>query len=229
MALLYEAAGSRKISVQWVPGHAAIMGNDKADRLAKDATAEGAVIPTASMVTAVPLSMVKSAAKRMAFKPDYDAFAVSTTGKFTRKVDKALPGKHTLSLYNGLKRSEAAILSQLRTGRARINKYLAKIGAAESELCEHCQQIESIPHLLFTCRKWEPHRTDMRAEHGSRYGDLSYALGGYNNAVRDGERSKWTPHLKAVRATIEFVLLTKRLDYVPGGGMESSQAAADDS
>ncbi|KAL2353267.1 hypothetical protein BJ546DRAFT_982178 [Cryomyces antarcticus] len=37
-------------------------------------------------------------------------------------MDRALPGKHTLTLYNPLKRREAAVLSQIRTGRAR-NQY----------------------------------------------------------------------------------------------------------
>ncbi|KAL2356362.1 hypothetical protein BJ546DRAFT_802638, partial [Cryomyces antarcticus] len=95
--------------------------------------------------------------------------------------------------------------------------------AAESELCEHCQQTESIPHLLFTCSKWEHLRSSMRAAHGSRYGDLSYALGGYKDTAQDGELSKWKPGLKAVRATIEFVLATKRLDYMPSRDTQLSQ------
>ena len=83
--------------------------------------------------------------------------------------------------------------------------------------------------MLFTCRKWEQYRAEMRSEHGSRYGELSYALGGYSDAIRDGERAKWKPDLKAVRATIKFVLSTKRLDYVPDGGMETSEVLAGDS
>ncbi|TKA53372.1 hypothetical protein B0A49_10910 [Cryomyces minteri] len=118
---------------------------------------------------------------------------------------------------------EAAILSQIRTGRARVNKYLSKIGAAESELCEHCQRIEPTPRLLFTCSKWEHLHSNMRAAHGSRYSDLSYALGGYKDTAQDGELSKWKPDLKAVRATIEFVLATKRLDYVPSRDTQLSQ------
>jgi len=206
-----------------MPGHGTCVGNNEADRLAKSATAEGTTVPAVLTKVAIPLSIMKSVARGKAFKPKHDAFAASTTGQFTRRIDRALPGKHTLLLYNSLNRREAAILSQLQTGRARVNKYLSKIGAAESELCDDCQQIESIPHLLFTCRKWEQHRANMRAEHGSRYGELSYALGGYNNVSRDGDPTKWKPNIKAVKATIEFVLATKRLDYVPGGGLQASQ------
>ena len=46
----------------------------------------------------------------------------------------------------------------------------------------------------------------MRAVHGRRYGDLSYAVGGYSDASRDGEQTKWKPDMKAIRATIDFVL-----------------------
>ena len=57
----------------------------------------------------------------------------------------------------------------------------------------------------------------MRTAHGRRYGDLSYALGGYGGPSHDGEQSKWKPDLKAVKATIDFVIATKRLDYMPEG------------
>jgi len=76
---------------------------------------------------------------------------------------------------------------------------------------------------VFTCRRWELLRTDMREAHGSRYGDISYALGGYNNVLLDGQRSKWKPDLQAVRVTIDFVLATKRLDYVPFGDAQLNQ------
>ena len=57
-------------------------------------------------------------------------------GGYSKRIDKALPGKHTEALYDGLKRREADVLSQLRTGMARINSYLCKIGAVESDMCD---------------------------------------------------------------------------------------------
>ena len=41
-------------------------------------------------------------------------------GKFSKKVDAALPGKHTRRLYDDLSREEASVLAQLRTGIARL-------------------------------------------------------------------------------------------------------------
>lgn len=221
VASIYRTIGNRPVTIHWVPGHDTCPGNNEANRLAKSATQ--LQNPTLqARPAAMPLSSVRKAAKRCEIKPQYDAFAASKAGEFTKRIDRALPGKHTRTLYDGLKRSEAAVLSQIRTGIARVNKYLAKIKAAESELCKHCQLVETIPHLLFTCSRWEHLRTNMRAVHGRRYGDLSYALGGYNDARRNGEPSKWKPDLKAVKATIEFVMETGRLDYVPNGHLQAS-------
>ncbi|KZL86238.1 hypothetical protein CI238_13470 [Colletotrichum incanum] len=54
-------------------------------------------------------------------------------GQFSKRVDAALPGKHTRQLYDSFSRKEASILAQLRTGMARLNWYLHQIGAAASE------------------------------------------------------------------------------------------------
>jgi hypothetical protein len=48
-------------------------------------------------------------------------------GGYSKRLDKALPGKHTRTLYDALKRRESDILVQLRTGMARVNRYLHRI------------------------------------------------------------------------------------------------------
>jgi hypothetical protein len=42
--------------------------------------------------------------------------------------------------------------------------------------------------------------------------DLSFILGAYESAQKDGPLEKWTPNIKAVKATIEFIQATGRLD-----------------
>jgi len=63
-------------------------------------------------------------------------------------MDTALPGKHTRELYNKLKRREASVLAQLRTGMTRLNGFLSRIGAAESDqsVCGHAR--ETVEHFL---------------------------------------------------------------------------------
>jgi hypothetical protein len=51
-------------------------------------------------------------------------------GRHIKQVDAALPGKHTRQLYDGLLWNKATVLAQLRTGIARLNKYLYQINVA---------------------------------------------------------------------------------------------------
>jgi hypothetical protein len=64
--------------------------------------------------------------------------------KFSEAMDAALPGKHT----RVLKRTEACILAQLRTGMARLNGFLNRVGAAESNLCACGHASETVRHFL---------------------------------------------------------------------------------
>ena len=75
-------------------------------------------------------------------------------GKFSKRVDSALPRKHTKKLYDQLNHKEAAVLVQLRTGMARLNGYLHQIGAAPSDMCDCGQARETVDHFLFTCSRW---------------------------------------------------------------------------
>jgi hypothetical protein len=69
-------------------------------------------------------------------------------GKHIKDIDTALPGKHVRKLYDMLKRPEASILAQLRTGMARLNGYLSRIGAVELAAWTCGQADESVQHFL---------------------------------------------------------------------------------
>ena len=96
-------------SLHWVPAHEGIEGNERAHELAQRATENTSQLPPRAL--AVPISVIYAEAKKAAFKPTVDSFYGSKVGKFLKKIDKALPGKHTKKLYNCLGRMDAAILS----------------------------------------------------------------------------------------------------------------------
>jgi endonuclease/exonuclease/phosphatase family metal-dependent hydrolase len=129
-------------------------------------------------------------------------------GQYSKRIDKALPGKHTRALYDSLKRKESDVIAQLRTGMIRLNSYLHRIGAAESDICDCGQAAETIEHFLFRCKKWTMQREVMFKCSRTKIGNLSFFLGG--KAASDDE--KWKPNMQAVRATIEFAITTNRLD-----------------
>ena len=69
-------------------------------------------------------------------------------GKFSKAMGTALPGKHTRDLYDKLKRREASVLAQLRTGITRLNGFLGRIGAVESNRCACGHARETVEHFL---------------------------------------------------------------------------------
>jgi ribonuclease HI len=129
-------------------------------------------------------------------------------GRHSKRVDAALPGKHTRQLYDQLSWKEASVLAQLRTGMARLNGYLYRISVAETDQCACGQARETVEHFLFRCRKWTAHRTGMlQCTHAHR-GNISFFLGGKSPS----DDQNWTPNLEAVRASIRFAIATGRLD-----------------
>lgn len=62
-------------------------------------------------------------------------FRRATTDQLTRWLGSVLPGLHTKILHDSLDRERASIPPQLRTGHARLNLYLHRIGEKESDIC----------------------------------------------------------------------------------------------
>jgi hypothetical protein len=114
-----------------------------------------------------------------------DNFHLWTTGQSTRQLDSALPGPHTKMLYDGLDREIASILAQLRTGHARLNGYLHRIGKAESDLCECGIEGETVPHFLLRCTRWNEQRRALIEAAGPNFGSLSQMLGGKPGIIED--------------------------------------------
>jgi hypothetical protein len=70
-------------------------------------------------------------------------------GRYSKRVDIALLGKYTRLLYNRLLRKEASVLTQLRTGIAKLNVYLYRIEAAPSPQYTYRKAREIVDHFIF--------------------------------------------------------------------------------
>lgn len=119
-------------------------------------------------------------------------------------------------IYDCFDREKASILAQLRTGHARLNGYLHRIGQNESDLCACGVERETVQHFLLHCTQWNEQRRALIDAAGSNYGSLSYMLGGRPESV-DGtdeqDRRAWNPDIKVVKAVVAFAVETKRLAY----------------
>lgn len=189
------------IRLQWVPAHAMVVGDEIADELAKQAT-EGTLDPIPGLTLSAALKKTLSCIPKIKLEKPVD-------------IDTALPRKHTKSIYDLQTYKRAAVLCQLRTGKCRLNRYLAKIGATNSDRCT-CQgrQPETVRHFVFECPLRKEERKMLQEVAGNIWGDLSFFLGGRfeqrlpSGELLDGKAESWKPNLDVVNQTIEFAMVT---------------------
>ncbi|KAH8193546.1 hypothetical protein TruAng_012289 [Truncatella angustata] len=101
---------------------------------------------------------------------------------FSKRIDTALPGRHTRLLYDALSWKEASVLVQLRTGMARLNYYLAQISAVASPQCDYGHAKETVKHFVLHYRKWTSHRKDLLKYTQNRSRSISFLVSGKTNS-----------------------------------------------
>lgn len=146
-----------RVTLQWVPSHRGVPGNEAADHQAKLA-AEGSSSRTRTLPASLrhPLPHSMSAIRQYITESiKADARAVWTgSPRFpaTSSIDRSLPSRNYLQLIAALPKSAASVLTQLRTGHAPLNRHLHRIGSVDSPTCPSCHQaIESVFHYLIQC------------------------------------------------------------------------------
>jgi ribonuclease HI len=201
------------LEFRWVPAHSGVRGNEAANRLARETTSERFDLPREP--GACRADFPRDTQKTM--EEWRRMINMTTTGRFTKDLDGAIPQKHTKRLYDNLTRADASILSQLRTNKSRLNASLAPIGAAECETCE-CGQVETTRHFLLECPRWVREREQIKRVAQARWQDMSFLLGGWSDTKRadgtyvDGPKDRWKPNCDVVRAVIDFAKQTGRLN-----------------
>jgi len=204
------ASWKPRVVFQWIPSEPATRGCELAHDLARRATHPNRQIPAGAKL--------KSTARKNTKRPHHELrnqFEACQGGQYTKQLDRALPGEHTRKLYDNLRRDEAQILAQLRTGKNRLNSALYVITAVESDQCEWCRRPETVRHFLTECTRWTLQRQQYLQATTDRWTDVSFLLGGWTSERVDGALKKWKPNMEAVRATIRFAKATGRLKLDP--------------
>ena len=141
-----------EVSLQWIPGHVGLPGNERADKLAK----LGAQCPqTATSVTInTAKHLINEHLKNAWMKKWAD-------GKTGRKIFEFMPVPNKNDPINKMKRKEQAVIFRLRSEHIQLNKHLNDIGIKDSAKCPLCPcPEESVAHHLYQC----PALDDLRAE-----------------------------------------------------------------
>ena len=138
--LLELTRDGRHINLQWVPSHCDIRGNERADRLAREASA----LPQAD--TAVDTRTVQKAVAREASKR---TLTQRPPGWYRTLMEVRLPPP-----VSGVSRAEAVDIHQLRAGHwSGSALYLHRIGKNPSRQCPQCDDPRCPAGLCTACRE----------------------------------------------------------------------------
>lgn len=96
-----------QLRFQWVPAHEGILGDELAHQAALEATAKGKIVDEISSDYPKRLRSAALREERQRIRQErIQQFQQDLCGGFTRKLDQALPQRHTLKLYNRLTANE---------------------------------------------------------------------------------------------------------------------------
>ncbi|EED23617.1 conserved hypothetical protein [Talaromyces stipitatus ATCC 10500] len=117
------AMRGQPVTIQWVPGHSGVVGNEQADQAAK-----------------------RAASKQTA--PGFEHLSLADG-----RVYKMPRGWNLDPVAGKAPKRLASRYYQLKTGHAPIGTYLHRIGQRESPECQACKEPhETVRHVLFGCR-----------------------------------------------------------------------------
>ena len=135
---------SVEITLQWIPSHCEIPGNEAADILAK----KGAQLEQPN--TAVSLNTCKQVIKEKMKTEWLKNWADSTTG---RPLYDHLKEPNPKDPINTLGRREQVIIYRLRTQHVQLNAHLNRIKTDHLSRCPLCHNPnETVCHFLFECQ-----------------------------------------------------------------------------
>ena len=176
------------ITLQWIPGHVQIPGNDRADALAKQGAMKTQDISSASIDTA------KQTFKQTKRKIWMREWSESDKG---RNIYSHMPSPNPNDSINQLKRNEQVTIFRLRSGHSVLNNHLTRIGAKDNPLCPLCGvHDETVNHHLFECHAL----TDLRREYLPEQPDTFNTLYGTPEVLKKTHLFHVMANLRRARA-----------------------------
>ena len=161
------------VELVWVPGHKNILGNEVADRLAKEATLEPNISETTSFAyLGIEINKLKTLELYnylQSQKPSYYPGSYFNTYQWKLSNKIAIP--------RGTKRETASSFFQLKLGHGYLKSYLYRLNIATSNKCV-CGQIETTTHLLLHCPIYKEERKTLlkRVKEGVKVRELTLPL-----------------------------------------------------
>ena len=132
-----------KLTLQWIPGHCNLQGNERADRLAKEGARKDQPENPCSY------NNVRRILKRKSREEWLTKWGEGETG---RAVYRELKEPNPKDAINSLSRKHQSAIFQLRTGHSKLNFSLNRFDPLYTPLCRNCTHpYETTEHVLFEC------------------------------------------------------------------------------
>ena len=147
------------ITINWVPGHTNVPGNELADSLAKEATE---LVPDSNKTSYAHLGSTIRVTRLREWQTvldQYDKLPSQNPATYKKQFPWKLGSKILLPL--GTKRQLASAFYQLKLGHGYLKSYLHRLGHSESDLCQ-CGKRETAEHLLLRCKILAAARSRLR-------------------------------------------------------------------
>jgi hypothetical protein len=133
-------------AIVWIPSHAGIRGNETADKLAKFGAASNSTVNLRTPHELKDEFHLIDAHALVRWQAAYDA---QQHGAAYRTLEPKVSTKLKFASTN---RNKETIITRLRLGKCRLNKYLHEIHSHTDGLCTECKlHPETINHFLKEC------------------------------------------------------------------------------
>ncbi|KAG6445231.1 hypothetical protein O3G_MSEX003784 [Manduca sexta] len=150
-------AMNKNVTIQWIPSHSGIMGNEMADLGARQAAYEGInyiAVPVYSDV----LGCVKNLC-RQRWNEYYEE--QSKTKGIWYKTMQAEPLRYPWFEKRRIDRKHVVALLRMRAGHIPTNTFAHLVGKSNTPNCSVCKVREDLHHVLVECERSAPERQDM--------------------------------------------------------------------
>lgn len=142
------------IVIMWIPAHIGIMGNEKADQIAKNMTSSTQHMLIENLIPIEDANkLIKKEINNM-WNAEYNELS-RIKGKINREINRDnLPNCRWFQKIKKIKNSDIKIINRLRTNHSYNKEYKYMIKLEDNPNCDLCNERENNEHIIMKCRKY---------------------------------------------------------------------------